>query len=1147
MKRLAGVVVGCVGCLVSAYAANVPVPAGGTAPEYVGIWARRVSSSWNDGGMDAWQASVLSQRVRRADDGYWWYRTRLTGMLPAYAEDDAYWSALEPAGEELDWSGDSVCTYCGVGYMWFEAGVTNLFQVNTYEHNNAWVAVDRAPGGELDRAYAPEELVAVKKGEGRAEGAFVPSASGWHAVRFALGRLYGYRGGRAEDGLLHSTDGGQSWHKLLDPGDGSLLRVNPKTVLGLTALARVGSELRGTVTVAPELAGFRLCLCPGATAELPSLPAPDDSEPVAAGGETRDFSLDLPATARWFRLAAVRAASDDAPAYVCWSAPVALADVPTVAEALPAVSFRRVTETPPGAASIEVSVTNCGGGETCDLAVTLVPDGAGPAVTRTVSGLGLGTAQVTLDGLSPNRHYVARLKPVAGDTAGAESPAFDFTSGDVTGLRVPGLWQAAPTGERTRQLGPAAAFARYTGGDSGAWENPFAPGTVSRWTNGARFVYTGFVWLERGTYAFSYDVDDICRIVLDGQEICHTQDNRRHTWTVPVARSAWHPIELEIADLIGQAGGNAGANSFTFACDTSAPRPFLDPGDGSLFRCAAPDETVRAAEARYVPPADLPCLSARATADGTAGDTLTVAYSVVAPGKGPAAKVRIRRGLKADLSDAETVAEEEVSEPGPRTVTLAAEPGTDYFYEVSLTDAQGVSDVIPVASVRALGPSVPAAGTRAESRGWDATFTGRLDVLGANETTVFLLTGPDGQSLTNTAARVLRQAGPFAFDVTFPCVNETVAYAFCVSNRCAREAWTKTTEVRKLVLEDRTAYYWRPEVAAGDWTDPANWSDKDGAPLDARCRYPDSYLSEVRFDRCAAATSVVVRVDGVRKLRALRSAGPVDVTFRADGAGARLEAKEAWAMGLAASSQVAFDGVFLALESHFRPLDHTVCRFRGAGAGCSVGGGSWLNAPGAALEFADGAQWEQRGGRLEMSGAHNRVVLDNAVCGTGEDLWLVHRNGASDSTVVFAGAAPGLTCANLLCGYAIDNLDDVQARLVFRVPDGGYACTNGVLHARGTGSYHDWPLGAVSAKPIVVSLAEDSPAFRGKACTTTLVEWEKGIDTDTLVLSDPPHPNGTLYFTYGWKDGHTTDRRTPAKRREAPTGIRARFEMGETD
>ena len=127
------------------------------------------------------------------------------------------------------------------------------------------------------------------------------------------------------------------------------------------------------------------------------------------------------------------------------------------------------------------------------------------------------------------------------------------------------------------------------------------------------FAYQGMMWLEKGhTYHFGELIDDFCAMAVNGKHAAQSNG-----WGDPAYNSfkhtdetGWYPIDIRVADATGGKGRATSNIAPIFAQGTDLGLVYkvdgnaiasntplaevsrvMDPGDGSLFRTAAPTGT----------------------------------------------------------------------------------------------------------------------------------------------------------------------------------------------------------------------------------------------------------------------------------------------------------------------------------------------------------------------------------------------------------------------------------------------------------------------------------------------------------------------------------------------------------------------------
>ena len=160
----------------------------------------------------------VTSGVEDADDV-----SMVSGAIAAYQRVTSRpWKFSDPVtGETFAWN-DSSSTFAYFGEMYMEAGKTYVFGAHFDDY--AYVKVD----GQV--------LINVQCNVSLHTGQYLCEETGWHAVEFRLGDISGNKGSwgqvwSGDFGLGYRDDGGtdasqSAWKRLLDPGDGRLLRVS---------------------------------------------------------------------------------------------------------------------------------------------------------------------------------------------------------------------------------------------------------------------------------------------------------------------------------------------------------------------------------------------------------------------------------------------------------------------------------------------------------------------------------------------------------------------------------------------------------------------------------------------------------------------------------------------------------------------------------------------------------------------------------------------------------------------------------------------------------------------------------------------------------------------------------------------------------
>lgn len=170
------------------------------------------------------------------------------------------------------------------------------------------------------------------------------------------------------------------------------------------------------------------------------------------------------------------------------------------------------------------------------------------------------------------------------------------------------------------------------------------------------------------------------------------------------------------------------------------------------------------------------------------------------------------------------------------------------------------ADWVAGGSGQASGPASFTATLESREGGTNLTFGVFVEALGIGTTTFELLLGESAETLApveGVSASYAAGDAVVSFDLPVVSVpwNKTLYWAVRAASTDGEASYSAQSSVESFSTTDRASYYWRDDVAEGDWDDPANWS-----PSDAACfGYPNSEASRVYITRTGPT---VIHVSG---------------------------------------------------------------------------------------------------------------------------------------------------------------------------------------------------------------------------------------------------------------------------------------------
>ena len=591
-----------------------------TLASRAGLWQRYLTKAWD----------VTTPVLENGEPTS--VNARYLSPAAAYINDGTHWTGIKPDGTDAECWWGSKQTYAYAGFMYFEDAP---YTFGASIDDTGLVKID---GVDVARADSYNASAAL------ALGTWTPTrGEGWYPVEIRVGNDgggWGPIGGFG--GVCYNTAGymvkdtSSNWKSIVDPGDGTLLRVSLEEPLefvgGLVGGAAGSRRLFADIEADAELAGASLYV---AFAADPEGYDPSAYSWTAAGtvdGGRQSVAADLPAGARYAVFSAVDGGER------LWTRFVSLADVPATAEGLPVASLGDVAVSAAGVLTANLTVLDLGGAASVRVTFSALNVETGHAVETVFDDVAAGTRAFALDGLVPDRHIVVTATVANGNGTAAANGSGEvlFALPAATGATYykPGLLQAKTGGWNAAtadanfensvipvEVVPGTVMADVQAsesnyGDAGhIYVNP-ATGTTYAWNKqNTTWSYKGEIYLEAGrTYAFGKYLDDGAVLILDGRKLIENGNYKDFpTATVTPEQAGWHTLLAYVYDGSGgkgPTGGDWGAEMGLGWNDTgltdgkpsvSGWKTLRDPGDMSVLR--APFDFVALAVSSATPTA----------------------------------------------------------------------------------------------------------------------------------------------------------------------------------------------------------------------------------------------------------------------------------------------------------------------------------------------------------------------------------------------------------------------------------------------------------------------------------------------------------------------------------------------------------------
>ena len=487
-------------------------------------------------------------------------------------------------------------------------------------------------------------------------------------------------------------------------------------------------------------------------------------------------------------------------------------------------------------------------------------------------------------------------------------------------------------------------------------------------------------------------------------------------------------------------------------------------------------------------------------ATGVDGDRATLSANLTAVGAGAAsATVSIEFGEAGGA----------LSTLGAGTYTAASAvnypltdlvPGTEYQFRFLVVNTEGgVANTLfetfttPAATV--LGSTATASLSQSA-----ATLSGTVATLGAGTTTVYLLLGPDAESMETVDSKVVTEAGLVAFAQTVEFGN-SYAFQIVCSNSCAGLSWDGASNIATFTCTDRYEYYWN--FGDGYWNDTDSWWHYGSSDC---VGFPAAGATAVFQGRETNSTVTIRRPESFGQINF--NGGGHRIRFVSDSLDNTMSSTGAFNWG--GNAHATFDHVdFRSSGEFFLGKDSTFTLTNGACFYTGTYNGAMTN-----------LMWTVSGGSSFVSGSNLMLgwggsvfAVDNSSVVVSNDVQFTRDTpvGVSPGALRFSGKAPTFRVgASLMCYES----NRESPSIVFDIPREGYttvpiAPLEGNTRRLGNTA---WPNSNV---PMIVTVPADAEVVKGaKSVNQLLIDWPRGIDTNSFVFGDVPNPQND-YFYWG--------------------------------
>lgn len=506
------------------------------------------------------------------------------------------------------------------------------------------------------------------------------------------------------------------------------------------------------------------------------------------------------------------------------------------------------------------------------------------------------------------------------------------------------------------------------------------------------------------------------------------------------------------------------------------------------------------------------------------GDGALLSGSLLSCGDAPATVIA-EVSLTSDFAEVVEWPVTETSTPSALSVDLYTadtesekyiQPGTAYYARFVATSECGRVDATEPVFFES--PAASELGKLSASVSlWTITLTGSLTTYGAGDgTTLTLLIGDSEETLEPVDSQVVTEEGEFSFTYEASAMGSPIFYQVVSSNACSTVTWTDETAVGNITPADRSTYYWKADVAEGDWTDPENWETD---PADPRLTYPNSKECKVSFRNRGVGSATVVHVDGSYQCEQL-AFGASNMTLTIKGTDA--ETSRLLLQGYLVENgslynrdgcQFTVDAAYVWSQDGYRTSTDSLLVVTNA-ATFSTGRDIWMSGDNGRLEAYGRSTIRVGNYSIQMNAPNTSILVDDsAVEIVNRYLELAQQAQAVSSSIEFRGQNPVLRCRGVSAGSSAAGC---IPEIIFNIPVGGYTetpiqCIAGERQFMGADD--NWP-----KQDLRIIAAKDSPFFQeGSTKTMQMVDWPNGIRTERILLDEQPRPSQTT-FRYEYEE-----------------------------